>query len=30
MSKEEIDFYTECAELAGLTLEEWIKEMNEI
>jgi hypothetical protein len=30
MSKEEKAFYEECAELAGLTLDEWLKRMNEI
>ena len=24
MSEEEIAFYTECAELAGMSLEEWL------
>ena len=25
MTKEEIEFYQECAELQGVTLEEWFK-----
>ena len=25
MSEEEIEFYTECAELAGMSLEEWLE-----
>lgn len=30
MTKAEREFYEECAKLAGLTLEEWLKRMNEI
>jgi len=25
MSEEEIAFYTECAEMAGMSLEEWLE-----
>lgn len=30
MTKEEKEFYQECAELAGMSLSEWLKRMNEI
>jgi hypothetical protein len=30
MSEAELEFYKECAELAGLTLEEWLERMNDI
>jgi hypothetical protein len=30
LTKAELDWFSECAELEGLTLEEWLERMNEI